>query len=203
MGLDAQRTAVLNFVKNNVIIAEYTDIESGRNDERPELLKAIQKSKEEDCVLVISKLDRLSRNVSFISTLMDTKVRFVCADMPEANELTLHIFASLAQWERKRISERTRDALSELKKRGVKLGNPRQFTPEDRHKALQSVKRNAFNNRNNTQAKKLVDLMRIGGKTYRQIAIELNDAGFKTSKGKTFGPEQIRRLLKQESLLPT
>jgi DNA invertase Pin-like site-specific DNA recombinase len=101
LGLDAQRSSVLNFVKQqDLLVAEFCDIESGKNDQRPELLKAVQDAKEHKARLVIAKLDRLSRNMTFVSSLMDSKVSFVCADMPDANEFTIHIFAALAQQER-------------------------------------------------------------------------------------------------------
>src|SRR5690606_8029265 len=109
---------------NRSLIGEFTDIETGKNDNRPELRKAIELAKESNSTLVIAKLDRLSRNLTFISTLMDAKIKFVCTDMPDANELTIHIFAALAQWERIRIGERTRAALAALKARGKRLGKP-------------------------------------------------------------------------------
>jgi len=97
LGLEAQRLTVEQFIERNgnQIIAEYTETESGKNDDRPELLKAIEIAKDNDATLVIAKLDRLSRSIRFITTLMDTGTRFVACDMPEANELTIHIFALL------------------------------------------------------------------------------------------------------------
>ena len=97
LGLEAQKNAVLSFLHNRDLVSEFTDIETGKNDNRPELLKAIDLAKRTNSTLLIAKLDRLSRNLTFISTLMDAKVRFICADMPDANELTIHIFAALAQ----------------------------------------------------------------------------------------------------------
>lgn len=97
LGLDAQRSSVLSFVKDHTqLIGEFCDIESGKNDQRPELLKAVQFAKQHNARLVIAKLDRLSRNLTFVSSLIDSRVSFVCADMPDANEFTIHIFAALA-----------------------------------------------------------------------------------------------------------
>jgi len=119
LGLDSQRSAVLQFIKSNGnrIIKEFTEIESGKNNKRPELLKAIEFAQQNDCTLIVAKLDRLSRDMNFITALMASKVKFIAADMPEANSLTLHIIAALAEYERKMISERTRSALQAKKQR--------------------------------------------------------------------------------------
>lgn len=152
LGLDGQRTAVLSYVSNRSLIAEFTDIETGKNDNRPELRKAIELAKESDSTLVIAKLDRLSRNLTFISTLMDAKIKFVCTDMPDANELTIHIFAALAQWERIRIGERTRAALAALKALGKRLGKPENFTVEVRKMGPARLKEIAVSNTNNQKS---------------------------------------------------
>ena len=195
LGLEAQRNSVLSFLNNRTILAEYTDIETGKNDNRPELLKAIELAKQTNSTLLIAKLDRLSRNLTFVSTLMDTKVRFICCDMPDANELTIHIFAALAQWERVRIAERTRTALQALKARGKKLGKPENFTDEVRKMGPVRLKQIANENPNNQKAKKVINLLNRNGRNLREIAIELNEAGFRTSRGNQFGPEQVRRLI--------
>lgn len=125
LGLEAQRSAVEKFTSNysDDILTEFTDIESGKNDDRPELKKAIEEAKRNNAQLIIAKLDRLSRNAAFIFTLRDSKVDFICADMPTANSVTIGIMAVLAQDERERISQRTKAALFELKKQGKKLGS--------------------------------------------------------------------------------
>ena len=194
LGLEAQRTAVLSFLNARSLHKEFTDVETGKNDVRPELLKAIDLAKQTNSTLLIAKLDRLSRNLTFISTLIDTKVKFICADMPDANELTIHIFGALAQWERKRISSRTKDALAELRKRGKKLGSPQNFTDNVRKMGPKKMTDKANSNPNNLKSKKLVQLLSRDGKSLRQIANELNEAGFRTSQGKYFKPEQVRRL---------
>ena len=195
LGLEAQKSSVLSFLNNRTILAEFTDVETGKNDNRPQLLKAIELAKQTNSTLLIAKLDRLSRNLTFVSTLMDTKVKFICADMPDANELTIHIFAALAQWERKRISERTKGAMAQLKNRGVKLGTPANFTLEARQMGPVKIKQIANSNPNNQKAKKVINLLSKNGKSLREIAIELNEAGFKTAQGNQFGPEQVRRLI--------
>lgn len=195
LGLEAQKSAVLSFLNSRTLIAEFKDIETGKNDFRPELLKAIELAKQTNSTLVIAKLDRLSRNLTFISTLMDTKVKFVCCDMPDANELTISIFGALAQWERQRIADRTRYALQALKARGVKLGTPANFTESVRKLGPLKLKQIAESNSNNQKAKKVINLLHKNGKSLREIAAELNESGFKTARGNDFGPEQVRRLV--------
>jgi len=146
LGLEAQRNTVLSYIQRNGnrIIGEFTEVEFGRNDKRPELLNAIQTTKRNKATLVIAKLDRLSRNRTFISILHDEKVKFVCCDMPDATELTIDIFAAIAQHEAKRISERIKEALDAKRRREPdwKPGKPENLTDEARKKAYhQSVGR--------------------------------------------------------------
>jgi len=126
LGLDAQRHAIEGFAadRNASVIARFTEVESGRRADRPELLLALQLSKLTGATLVIAKLDRLSRNAAFLLTLRDSGARFLAVDMPEANDLTIGIMALVAQQEREAISRRTKEALAIAKARGVKLGNP-------------------------------------------------------------------------------
>ena len=195
LGLEGQKSAVLSYLNNRPLLAEFTDVETGKNDNRPQLRLAIDLAKQTNSMLVIAKLDRLSRNLTFISTLMDAKIKFLCCDMPDANELTIHIFAALAQWERIRIADRTRTALQALKARGKTLGKPENFTVEARKMGPARLKQIAIENPNNQKAKKVVNLLNRNGKNLREIAIELNEAGFRTSRGNQFGPEQVRRLI--------
>ena len=147
LGLDAQKSAVLKFINSDdVLIESYTDVESGKNNNRPNLLQAIEDCKNNDATLLIAKLDRLSRNAAFIFTLRDTQVKFKCVDMPEANSVTIGIMAVLAQDERERISKRTKDALAELIKQGVKLGSPQNLNKEAREKGVKARMRNARDN---------------------------------------------------------
>jgi DNA invertase Pin-like site-specific DNA recombinase len=115
--------------------------------------------------------------------------------MPEANELTIHLMAALAQWERKAISTRTKAALQALKDRGVKLGSGRTFSPELRAKAVQVNKDKAAENENNKRAKAMAIHLSNAGHTLQSIADQLNASGFKTARNKTFAAEQVRRLL--------
>lgn len=123
LGLEAQKETVRAFVeKEGELIGEYVEVQSGRKDNREELWKAIRAAKEQKAKVVIARLDRFSRKVSFISGIMDQGVSLVVAEMPHATEFQLHIFAALAQEERRLISERTKAALAQATKRGAKLG---------------------------------------------------------------------------------
>ena len=204
LGLNAQKTAVLSYIKHNgnKIIAEFTEQESGKNDRRPELQNAIDVSKQYDATLVIARLDRLSRNITFITSLMDSKVKFVCVDMPDATELTIHIFAALAQWERKRISERTSAALQELKRKGVKLGTPENFTDAGRQKAHDTVSRNAREDKNTRHAYHFIQRCRNKGMTWLAIADALNKEDYKTRTNKLFHPWQAWSIYKRFECSP-
>ena len=128
LGLEAQRAAVNAFLNGGswTLAAEYVEVESGkRQSNRPQLAAALASCKRLKAKLVVAKLDRLSRNVAFISKLMESGVEFVAADMPFANKLTLHIMSAFAEHEREAISECTRAALQAAKARGVKLGGPK------------------------------------------------------------------------------
>jgi DNA invertase Pin-like site-specific DNA recombinase len=126
LGLEAQRKTIEDFAASRGagVRARFTEVESGRKANRPELAKALHLAKVTGATLVIAKLDRLSRNEPFLLALRDSGVRFVAVDMPEANDLTVGIMALVAQAEREAISRRTREALAVAKARGVKLGNP-------------------------------------------------------------------------------
>jgi DNA invertase Pin-like site-specific DNA recombinase len=127
LGLDAQRDTVLSYMNGGrwSLVAEFTEIESGKRNDRPELEKALAACKKQKAKLVIAKLDRLSRNLAFIATLMDSGVEFIAVDNPHANKLTVHILAAVAQHEREIVSARTSAALKAAKARGRRLGNPR------------------------------------------------------------------------------
>src|SRR6516162_418624 len=126
LGLEAQRKAVRDYLDggNWQLVQEFVEVESGRHSERPQLAAALAACKKHKARLVIAKLDRLSRNLAFIATLMESGVEFIAADMPFANKLTIHILAAVAEHEREAISERTKAALAAAKARGTRLGNP-------------------------------------------------------------------------------
>lgn len=203
LGLEAQRADVRRFVNCEAcIIAEFTEVESGkRTANRPELAAALEMCKRTGATLIVAKLDRLSRNAAFILTLKEAGVNFQCVDLPELNTLTLGVFASVAQFERERISERTKSALAAAKVRGTKLGNP--HLEATREKATQAAKearvRIAAERPCNRRASAMAVNLRAQGLTLQAIADELNKQGFETARGKAWVPTTIRDLLKRAS----
>lgn len=125
LGIDVQRDTVLRFINGGAeLVEEYTEVESGRKSDRPALANALRHCRATGATLIVSKLDRLARDVAFLSGLMNSSVEFVVCDFPQANRLTLHIMAAMAEYEARMTSERTKAALVQAKKRGVQLGNP-------------------------------------------------------------------------------
>ena len=199
LGLDAQKYTVTSYIGSNDLIAEYTEIESGKNDKRIELHKAIEYANNNNATLIIAKLDRLSRNASFIFQLRDSKVDFICCDMPDANTFTIGIFALLAQQERELTSERTRKALQAKKAQGFKLGKPENLTDKARVKSIEVRKSNADDNVNNRKAFALIENMRLSGTSYNKIATQLNEYGFKTSRNNDFHAMSVKQLYERMS----
>lgn len=197
LGLSAQKNSVEKYVsgQDGIILNEYTEIETGTNKrDRIEIHKAIQQAKDEEAILVIAKLDRLARNVSFVSSLMDAGIEFLAVDMPSANNFTIHIFSALAEQEAKLISSRTKLALAELKKKNIKLGNPKNLTNEARAKGLQAIRANALNNDRNRQAQSIIVSCKEKGMSYRKIADYLNELNFKTRYGNQFLAPTVSQL---------
>jgi DNA invertase Pin-like site-specific DNA recombinase len=197
LGLEAQKQIVQTFIqqdKERRVLMSFQDIESGKKNSRPQLMKAIEACKKFNCTLLIAKLDRLSRNASFILTLRDNAIQFQALDIPEANTLTIGIFATIAQHERELISQRTKDALKALKARGVQLGKPENLTSEARRKALEKIRYNAANHTNNLQAAEMIRHLRKDGLSYREISDKLNQLGYTTRHGRRFHPITVHRL---------
>ena len=206
LGLEAQKTAVKVFLASRGAIEippAFTETESGNNGNRPELKKAIAKCKQTGSTLLIAKLDRLSRNVSFIfnlkAELEGAGVGFIACDLPEANTLTLGIMATMAQHEREIISQRTKAGLAEAKRKGKKLGNPANLTDQAREKAHKSISENARTDQDIRKAYHFIKPRRDQGATFQQIANELNAEGYQTRTGKEFHPAQVQRIFKRLS----
>jgi DNA invertase Pin-like site-specific DNA recombinase len=196
LGLEAQQAAVRAFVQDPAqLLLEFVEIESGKKNRRPQLLAAIAEARRVGSTLLIAKLDRLSRNASFILALRDSGVDFVCCDMPDANTLTVGLFAVLAQHERETISKRTKDALAAKKARGAQLGNPRNMTSAITQQGQAAMQRNAHEHQANRQAAQLAELLRAKEQTLWEIATALNAAGYRTRRGKAFHATTVRRLL--------
>ena len=203
LGLSAQRSSVQKYVsgQEGIILNEYTEIETGTSKrQRVEIHKAIQQAKNENAVLIIAKLDRLARNVNFVSSLMDAGIEFLAVDMPSANNFTIHIFSALAEQEAMLISSRTKLALGELRKKGVVLGNPKNLTDNERNKGVQTIKENAINNDRNRQAQSVITSCKEKGMSYRQIAEYLNELNFKTRYGNQFMAPTVHQLYRRTLL---
>ena len=194
LGLDAQRTAFENYARaaGGVAVGEYTEVETGKRSNRPELAKAIEHAKSVKGRLVVAKLDRLARNVLFTATLMESKVDFVCCDMPDANRLTIQIMAAVAEDEARRISERTTVALAAAKAKGVKMGSacPGHWDGrEDRRRAGQAKGLPLARAARSQDAREYyapivakIKVHREAGKTLKEIADVLNAQGHVTRK---------------------
>lgn len=194
LGLEAQRISVNNFIGNNSLVAEFIEIESGKNDKREKLLSALAYCKENDCTLLIAKLDRLSRNASFIFKLKDAGIKFIAVDMPDATNFTIGIFALLAQQEREFISERTKKALAVRKAQGVKLGKPENLTDVSRQRSIEARKERATQDDNNKKALALINSMRQQSISYNKIADSLNRNGFQTRRSNKFHAMSVKQL---------
>jgi len=187
LGLEAQQHAVQGYD----IIAEYTEVESGKNNNRPELARALAHAKEIGATLLIAKLDRLARNVHFITGLLEAGVPIQCADMPEADRTFLQMAAVFAEWEGRRISDRTKAALAAAKRRGVKLGSP---DPAKGGAATASVRRDATA-KVAPQAMPVITALRAAGQSLRAIASALNEAQIPTAMGGQWHASSVRNLI--------
>jgi len=198
LGLEAQRKAVLDHVAGKgAIAAEYVEIESGKNNDRPQLARAMAEAKRIGAVLLIAKLDRLARNVAFIANLLEAGIEIAAADMPEANRFLLHIMAAVAEHEARMISDRTRAALAAAKARGTPLGwaIPARIE-EQRQAARKGAMRNA--QRADQHAANVVPIIKQiadRGASLRQIAGELNTLGVKTARGGLWHAATVRNAL--------
>ena len=191
LGIAAQRAAVESYCRDHGyrVIKEFVEIESGRHSDRPGLRDALARAKSSRALLVIAKLDRLARNVEFIARLMNAGVEFVAVDLPQANPLTLHILAAVAEAEARSISERTKAALAAAKARGVVLGNPatRHGLPGDVwRKGLSAARlaRRQLRDQAIYAVAPMIKALRAQGLGYHQIALALNADGYLTATGR-------------------
>lgn len=202
LGLEGQRAAVQAYAKQvgGTIVAEYVEVESGKRADRPKLHEAIGFAKLAGGMLVVAKLDRLSRNLAFLATMMESGVKFVAADNPAANELTIHVLAAVAQAEAKAISERTRAALAAYRARGGKLGGSRpecrNLTDDARRQGARAagVAVKAKADAAYTFLYPKVREWRQAGQSYQQIADELNRQGIPTRRGGKWSATAVLRV---------
>lgn len=210
LGLEAQKRAVEGYLNGGdwTVLKSFTEVESGKRKDRPVLMEAIHHAKLTGATLCIAKLDRLARNVAFVSNLMETGVDFVACDMPTANKLTIHIMAALAQHEAEMISQRTKDGLASIKarldagethvsKRSGKvvthLGGSRGGKPVDQALGVAAIKAKADTFVQNVR--KSVEEEAAKGGSLAQIAARLNAEGIRTARGGAWAPMTVKRVL--------
>lgn len=201
LGIEAQRSAIARFAQAEgfTIIAEHVEVETGKGSDalarRPKLAAALAASRKAKCAVVVAKLDRLSRDVAFISRLMAERVPFISAELgPDADPFMLHLYAALAEKERALISLRTKDALAAARARGTRLGNPR--IAEAREKARQQVTSGADRFARNV-APLIREIRATGANTYRAIASALNARGVPTARGGQWEAATVRNIEKR------
>jgi DNA invertase Pin-like site-specific DNA recombinase len=203
LGLEAQHKAIEDFARSRGadLIGRFTEVESGRKADRPELAKALDLARLTGATLVIAKLDRLSRNAAFLLTLRDSGVRFLAVDMPGANDLTVGIMALVAQAEREAISRRTKEALAVARARGVKLGNPNGAAAlrrsDDNGKALRRTVAENADRHARDLAPVIADIRAQGHTSLRAIAAELNARGMLTRRGGRWQVSNVRNLIER------
>jgi DNA invertase Pin-like site-specific DNA recombinase len=203
LGIEAQREAVAGFLNGGrwELLAEYVEVESGKKDdrERPQLHRALHHCKITGATLVIAKLDRLARDAHFLLGLQKAGVRFLAADMPEANEMVVGIMAVIAQGERRMISDRTKAALRAAKARGVKLGNPNgaaHLRGLGNVQAVEAIKANA-QRRAEDVLSTIEDIKATGVTSARELARVLNERGILTPRGGQWHPASVQRVLRR------
>jgi DNA invertase Pin-like site-specific DNA recombinase len=199
LGIEAQEAAIAQHVTKTGcrLVKTYVEIESGKKNNRPQLALAIAHAKRAKATLVVAKIDRLARNVAFVANLMESKVPFIACDMPEANDLTIHIIAAVAQAEAAAISRRTKDALAAAKARGMVLGSPQNLSDDARRVGsplgIAQIKQNRTASLE--YIRPIIEGLRAEGLGYLAIAKRLNDAGEETRNGCAWTAAGVRRVL--------
>jgi DNA invertase Pin-like site-specific DNA recombinase len=199
LGVAAQRQAVATRVAGGRLLAEYLEIESGRKNDRPQLAAALAHARATGATLIIAKLDRLSRSVYFISSLMAAGVDFLACDLPMADKLTIHVLAAVAEHEREMISARTKAAMAAAKARGVRFGNPygaRALRAAGKGNAAANAAQQANVAAWRARIRPIVTALRANGEiSARQIALELERRGFLTPRGGRWREKTVRAII--------
>ncbi|ASP77724.1 recombinase family protein [Sinorhizobium meliloti] len=201
LGLDAQQEAVRAHLNGGSwqLVEEVVEVESGKRNDRPKLAEALRLCRLHGATLIIAKLDRLARNVAFISNLMESGVDFIAVDFPTANRLTVHILAAVAEHEREMIASRTRAALQAAKARGIKLGGDRgNFSAvRDRGPAASAAVRSAKATEKATLIAPIARELQAGGASLRSIASELTSRGIPAPRGGNWSAIQVKRVVER------
>jgi DNA invertase Pin-like site-specific DNA recombinase len=193
LGLEAQIEAIKRFVNLDCqIVAEFCEIESGKRTDRPELAKAIELCKANGYTLLVAKLDRLARNLHFVTSLQQAKIYFVACDNPHATPFVIHILCAVAEQEALAISNRTKAALEACKRRGVKLGNPKPGNAVKIATEANRVQANAYSDR---LLPVIREIQKANVTSLRAIAHCLNVRGFRTRTNKAFTAQSVKNIL--------
>lgn len=202
LGLEAQRESVLKHVEQEggTLIAEYSDVISGASEAREQLDAALRRCEREKATLIISKLDRLARQLSFLAKFIESKVPLVVAELPHANKMLLQMMAVFAEAERDMVSQRTKDALAAAKKRGVVLGNPKLADARVNAAKVRQQQADEFALQHYDNLRR----MKANGHSLAKIAELLNDAGRRAPRGGRWYPTSVSNLISRaERLLKT
>lgn len=203
LGLEAQQMAVREYLQasQGKLLSEYTEIETGRRRDRPQLQAALELCRRSRAILVVGKLDRLARNVAFVSSLLESRVRFVAVDMPEADVTFLQMAAVFGEWEARKVSERTKAALEAAKARGTRLGwamaSRAAQQPEASRMGVDAIRQRAALFAANTRPI-IESIQKAGVTTLSGIANALNCRGVRTQRGGRWYPTTVRNLLQRQ-----
>ena len=208
LGLESQREIIQNYLRGTTPIAEYVEVESGRKTDkgRPKLREALEQCRKYGAKLIVAKLDRLARNVAFLSALLESDVDIVFCDFPQANKMVLHILAAISQYEAELIATRTKQALAAKKARGCVLGNPEHLMDNldsAIKKSNETNRRKAEENPNNKRAAAMLKVLVTKGHTLQEMADYLNNEGFTTPKGCSFSRSSVLVLLQRNHIQRT
>lgn len=204
LGLEAQREIISKYLQGKSPIAEFTEVESGRHNDRPKLKEALVQCRKDGATLIVAKLDRLARNVSFLTSLLDSGQEITFCDFPNCNKMVISILGAIAQYEAELTATRTKQALQAKKARGAKLGNPEHLMDKHAQAIANSNKTNrekAQSNPNNRRAVAFLKELVKQDKTLQQMADTLNSESFVTSQGCQFSSSTVFKLIKRYNLL--
>lgn len=204
LGLEAQQEAVRSYLNGGSwkLVAEVVEVESGKRSDRPKLAEALRLCRLHGATLIIAKLDRLARNVAFVSNLMESGVEFTAVDFPQANRLTVHILAAVAEHEAKAISDRTKAALAAAKARGVSLGGNRGnlATIRAQGTVASAIARGARSSSRARDVAPVIRELQSEGASLRQVAAELTSRGIPTPRGEgPWSAMQVKRAVEKGS----
>ena len=203
LGLEAQREIIHNHLHDTIPIAEFVEVESGRKSDRPKLKEALALCRKDGATLIVAKLDRLARSVSFLSNLLESDVEIVFCDFPQANKMVLHIISAISQYEAELIAARTKASLQAKKARGFKLGNPEHLLEKHQvaiQNSIRTCRVKADNNPNNKRAVAMLRILVKENRSYSEMANILNQEGFVTSGGCSFTKSTVYKLIKRYKL---